>query len=153
MVAGCHWCPCGSRSLFSVIQSNTNKSRLCHSFGERSDATRLGVYRPNASLKYSNPSTVPWLCPSPPPSASVKVRDFWSRLLPDHSPFDPSAHYQVSLRHLTQLTQVRRGIFQRELTRPHDTSSHRRPRHKLGQEGRGSSGRGSTAPSRLARRA
>ena len=35
VVAGCHWCPSGSRVLFSAIWSNTNKSRLCHSLNEK----------------------------------------------------------------------------------------------------------------------
>ena len=131
--------------------ANTNKSRLCHSFGEkiRRHSLWAGTDQTQASRKATSP--VSWLCPSPPPSGSVQVRDFWSRLLPDHtplrpitsSPFGTSRFFEPSL---TQLTHVGREIFQArspELTTHPATTD---PATNLAKKGAGAAGAGPPHP-------
>ena len=45
----------GREALFSAIWSNTNKSRLCHTFGERSGAIRLGRVRTERKPQVQQP--------------------------------------------------------------------------------------------------
>ena len=73
---------------------------------KRRDATHLGGYRPNARLSSTATSPVPRLCPAPPSTGSVRVRDFRSCWLPDHtrltsrpttkSPFGPSRFFETT---------------------------------------------------------
>ena len=107
---------------FFCLRSGPTRTRVVYATRSVKDPApfALGRYRPNASLKYSSLSKVlGCVLLLLHLGLSDGVRDFWSRLLPDHTPFDPSAHYQFSLRHhpffepsLTQLTCIRREIFQ-----------------------------------------
>ena len=107
------------RSFF--LRSGPTRTRVVYATRSVKDPAPFawGGYRPNASLKCSNLSSSLavsfsssiWVC-------QMGCAISGSRLLPDHTPFDPSAHYQFSLRPQrffeplqTQLTKVRREVF------------------------------------------